>query len=166
MIRLKKIQIKPEIYWVGGIDWNLRNFHGYSTNRGTTYNAYLIIDKKITEIGYYTASVEYKYDIKNDVDLELSETCIHIFNDLVNKIPNLKLKKISSDEAGMQNISYKIAQKSGLTLKEKYTLLSLKDENERLEFMHKHLLKIIPLIKEVEFIQKVVKNDGYYSPNQ
>ena len=48
MIRLKKIQIKPEIYWVGGIDWNLRNFHGYSTNRGTTYNAYLIIDKKIT----------------------------------------------------------------------------------------------------------------------
>ena len=48
MIWLKKIQIKPDIYWVGGIDWNLRNFHGYSTNRGTTYNSYLIIDKKIT----------------------------------------------------------------------------------------------------------------------
>ena len=48
MILLKKIQIKPDIYWVGGIDWNLRNFHGYSTKRGTTYNAYLIIDKKIT----------------------------------------------------------------------------------------------------------------------
>jgi flavorubredoxin len=48
VIRLKKIQIKPDIYWVGGIDWNLRNFHGYSTNRGTTYNSYLIIDKKIT----------------------------------------------------------------------------------------------------------------------
>ncbi len=48
MIRLKKIQIKPDIYWVGGIDWNLRNFHGYSTQRGTTYNAYLIMDKKIT----------------------------------------------------------------------------------------------------------------------
>jgi len=48
VIKLKKIEIKPDIYWVGGIDWNLRNFHGYSTNRGTTYNAYLIIDKKIT----------------------------------------------------------------------------------------------------------------------
>jgi flavorubredoxin len=48
VILLKKIQIKPDIYWVGGIDWNIRNFHGYSTNRGTTYNAYLIIDKKIT----------------------------------------------------------------------------------------------------------------------
>ena len=48
MIKLKKVEIKPDIYWVGGIDWNLRNFHGYSTRRGTTYNAYLIMDNKIT----------------------------------------------------------------------------------------------------------------------
>lgn len=48
MIKLKKVEIKPDIYWVGGIDWDIRNFHGYSTNRGTTYNAYLIMDKKIT----------------------------------------------------------------------------------------------------------------------
>ena len=48
MIKLNKVEIKPDIYWVGGIDWNLRKFHGYSTNRGTTYNSYLIIDKKIT----------------------------------------------------------------------------------------------------------------------
>ncbi|KYK24868.1 MBL fold metallo-hydrolase [Thermoplasmatales archaeon SG8-52-4] len=48
MIQLNKIEIKKDIYWVGGIDWQIRNFHGYSTNRGTTYNAYLIIDKKIT----------------------------------------------------------------------------------------------------------------------
>jgi flavorubredoxin len=48
VIRLNKVKIKPDIYWVGGIDWGIRNFHGYSTNRGTTYNAYLIVDKKIT----------------------------------------------------------------------------------------------------------------------
>jgi flavorubredoxin len=48
VIKLKKIEIKPDIYWVGGIDWNLRNFHGYTTNRGTTYNSYLIMDEKIT----------------------------------------------------------------------------------------------------------------------
>lgn len=45
---MNKVEIKPDIYWVGGIDWGIRNFHGYSTNRGTTYNAYLIMDKKIT----------------------------------------------------------------------------------------------------------------------
>ena len=45
-----KLEIKKNIFWVGAIDWNLRNFHGhtYSINRGTTYNAYLILDEKIT----------------------------------------------------------------------------------------------------------------------
>jgi flavorubredoxin len=38
-------QLKPGIYWVGAIDWNIRNFHGYVTNRGSTYNAYLIVDE-------------------------------------------------------------------------------------------------------------------------
>jgi flavorubredoxin len=42
------IQMKPDVYWVGGIDWDIRNFHGYLTQRGTTYNAYLIIDEKVT----------------------------------------------------------------------------------------------------------------------
>jgi len=45
---LEKVEIKPNIYWVGGIDWDIRNFHGYLTQRGTTYNAYLIVDKKVT----------------------------------------------------------------------------------------------------------------------
>ena len=45
---MNKVEIKTGIYWVGGIDWEIRNFHGYLTQRGTTYNAYLIIDEKVT----------------------------------------------------------------------------------------------------------------------
>jgi flavorubredoxin len=41
------IQLKKGIYWVGAIDWNIRSFHGYVTNRGSTYNAYLIVDDQI-----------------------------------------------------------------------------------------------------------------------
>jgi len=44
---MKPLEIKPKIFWVGGIDWDLRNFHGYLTQRGSTYNAYLILDEKI-----------------------------------------------------------------------------------------------------------------------
>lgn len=47
---MKAVKIRENIYWVGGIDWNLRNFHGYLTQKGSTYNAYLIIDEKITLI--------------------------------------------------------------------------------------------------------------------
>jgi flavorubredoxin len=45
---MKPIEIVKGIYWVGAIDWNIRDFHGYSTYEGTTYNAYLIKDEKVT----------------------------------------------------------------------------------------------------------------------
>jgi len=45
-----KVELKKGIYWVGAIDWNIRNFHGYNTPRGSTYNAYLIVDDKVALI--------------------------------------------------------------------------------------------------------------------
>ena len=47
---MKPVALAKDIYWVGAIDWKLRNFHGYLTQRGSTYNAYLIVDEKITLI--------------------------------------------------------------------------------------------------------------------
>jgi len=44
---MKAFEIKNNLYWVGAIDWNVRDFHGYSTYKGTTYNAYLVKDEKI-----------------------------------------------------------------------------------------------------------------------
>ena len=44
----KAEKISENVWWVGASDWNVRNFHGYLTSRGSTYNAYLIIDEKVT----------------------------------------------------------------------------------------------------------------------
>ncbi|MBS7649754.1 flavodoxin domain-containing protein [Candidatus Bathyarchaeota archaeon] len=43
------VKVLDDVYWVGAVDWNVRNFHGftYTTHRGTTYNAYLIVDDKV-----------------------------------------------------------------------------------------------------------------------
>ncbi|MCK9294747.1 MAG: flavodoxin domain-containing protein [Desulfobulbaceae bacterium] len=41
------VEIKEKIHWVGAVDWNIRDFHGYSTYKGTTYNAFLAMDEKI-----------------------------------------------------------------------------------------------------------------------
>ncbi|NLF07119.1 MAG: FprA family A-type flavoprotein, partial [Pirellulaceae bacterium] len=38
--------LRENIDWVGAVDWNIRDFHGYDTERGTSYNAYLIRDEK------------------------------------------------------------------------------------------------------------------------
>jgi flavorubredoxin len=46
----KAVKITGDVYWVGAIDWLIRDFHGYATNRGTTYNAYLVMAEKVTLI--------------------------------------------------------------------------------------------------------------------
>lgn len=46
--KVEPLALARGVYWVGVIDWNLRDFHGYVTPKGTTYNAYLIVDEKIT----------------------------------------------------------------------------------------------------------------------
>jgi len=46
---MSNLKILPDIYSVGVIDWKVRTFHGhtYTTQRGSTYNAYLILDDKV-----------------------------------------------------------------------------------------------------------------------
>ena len=43
-------KVSENVWWVGAVDWHVRDFHGYKTQRGTTYNAFLIVDEKITLI--------------------------------------------------------------------------------------------------------------------
>jgi anaerobic nitric oxide reductase flavorubredoxin len=45
---MRAVPVSPRITWVGAVDWNLRDFHGFETPRGSTYNAYLVVgDDKI-----------------------------------------------------------------------------------------------------------------------
>ena len=48
--RYQAVKLTDRVYWVGAIDWTIRDFHGYTTKRGSTYNAYLILADKITLI--------------------------------------------------------------------------------------------------------------------
>jgi anaerobic nitric oxide reductase flavorubredoxin len=45
---MERYLLRDEIWWAGAIDWDSRDFHGFETARGTTYNAYLILDEKVT----------------------------------------------------------------------------------------------------------------------
>ena len=88
-----KIEIVDNIYYVGIIDWNLRNFHGYSTNRGSSYNSYLIIDDKIALIdqmkGLFTN--QFVENIKEIIDpLKIDYLiCNHLEGDHSQSLPVL-----------------------------------------------------------------------------
>ncbi len=75
-------KIKEDIYWVGARDWNVRWFHGpaYSTHRGTTYNAYLIKDKKNVLVdGVHKPFIDRYFEHISEV-IDFSEIDYYIVN--------------------------------------------------------------------------------------
>ena len=84
---MKYVEIKPDIFWVGAIDWAVRDFHGYVTPKGTTYNNYLIIDEQVTLI--------------DTVKSDFSRVTIDNIRNLVDpsKIVNLIVNHIEPDHA-------------------------------------------------------------------
>ncbi|MDQ0202820.1 FprA family A-type flavoprotein [Pectinatus haikarae] len=93
---MQAVEIKKGIYWVGVIDWNLRNFHGYRTGRGSSYNAYLIIDEKITLID--TAKISFKDEILERISSVIDPSkidyiiCNHLEQDHSGSIPAIMEK--------------------------------------------------------------------------
>lgn len=86
---MKATEIAKDLYWVGAIDWDMRNFHGYSTPRGTSYNAYLItgeknvlidtvkrpfFDQMIERIGSVIDAKEIDIIISNHVEMDHSSS--------------------------------------------------------------------------------------------
>ncbi len=128
---MKSKEIKKGIYWVGAIDWNVRNFHGYATQRGTTYNAYLVIDEKITLIDTVKPALtnELIGRISDVIDPSKIDfvICNHVEMDhsgalpeIIRLAPNAKVVTCPAGEKGLEahyhgNWNYKIVN-SGDTL--------------------------------------------------
>lgn len=81
-------EIKPGIFWVGAIDWAIRDFHGYITPRGTTYNNFLILDRDVTLVD----AVKHEFaDVSADNIKSLADP---------SKIKNIVVNHIEPDHAG------------------------------------------------------------------
>lgn len=67
-------KINDRVTCVGKIDWDLKVFHGqeYSTNRGSSYNSYLIRDEKTVLIDtvWRPYDEEFVADLKREIDLK------------------------------------------------------------------------------------------------
>lgn len=69
---MNKVTIAEDIYWIGVVDWNIRDFHGYVTSRGSTYNAYLILDQKnvLVDTVKHTFGKELLKNIQDIINME------------------------------------------------------------------------------------------------
>ena len=131
---MKATAIKDGIHWVGAVDWGVRDFHGYVTPNGTTYNNYLIIDDEVTLIDtvkYDFADVMLK-NIFSVVDPATIKHVVinHIENDHVTSLdrvmeyaPNATIYMTDKGRRGLERFYHQLSQwnikvvKTGDTLK-------------------------------------------------
>ncbi len=58
--------------------------------------------------------------------------------------------------------SYDLAHHAGLSLDEEYELLNLLREDERIEYLRRHLKKIIPSVAGAEALKKKIQLNGHF----
>lgn len=88
-----------------------------------------------------------------------------IMRRVVNSIRELhKMLHVSKDfkKADTELRSYDVAHHVGFSIKEEYELLGLMDERQRLEYLKRHLNKVLPLVAEIEQLKEKVKLNGHF----
>ncbi len=59
-------------------------------------------------------------------------------------------------------VSYDIAHHAGLSLEQEYELLELMQEDQRLEYLKRHLNKVLPVVNEMEILKDRIKLNGHF----
>ncbi|HSL88825.1 MAG TPA: LON peptidase substrate-binding domain-containing protein [Ignavibacteriaceae bacterium] len=122
---------------------------------------YLIGDVSMNPDGYLEATVEDYEDDDPGTDFSLLEKMKEKFEEILNKA-NFHLdesfwKRFKESETK----SFKVAEKSGLTLEQQQELLILKEENLRLSYLIEYFNKLNEHISESSFLKQIVMSDGY-----
>jgi Lon protease-like protein len=73
----------------------------------------------------------------------------------------LKLKK-DFKKPDDELVSYDIAHHLGLSLEEEYEFAGLFREDQRLEYLKRHLMKVLPVVNEMEVLKERIKLNGHF----
>ena len=105
-------KLTDRVTWVGKVDWELKTFHGdeLSTFRGSSYNSYLIRDKKnvLIDTVWLPYSREFVKNLKAEIDLKDIDYIVMCHNeidhsgalvDLMREIPDTPIYCTAKGEA-------------------------------------------------------------------
>ena len=123
---------------------------------------FILIEYHVHPDGYYEALVDNFSDLGNIIVnpnslSELKEK----FEMIIDKV-NFKLEdSFWKNYSNSRNKSYKIAEKSGLSLEQQQNLLSIRDENKRISLLVDHLKNLEKQIEKGIALKEIILGDGY-----
>jgi Lon protease-like protein len=114
--------------------------------------------KTIPDKLFSGAIVNYPDNIEGPGKRELMQKVVNAIREL-HRLLNIT-KDFRKPDAELA--VYDIAHHAGLSLQEEYELLELLREEQRQEYLKRHLGKVIPVIAEMETLKERVKLNGHF----
>lgn len=126
--------------------------------RGTTVFRILEVIKKIPDKMYSGAIVNYPENTEVYLKKELMQVVIKAIRELH------RLLKITKDfhKPDAELTAYDLAHHAGLSLEEEYELLGLFREEQRQEYLKRHLGKVLPVVVEMEVLKERIMLNGHF----
>jgi len=104
------------------------------------------------------AIVNYPENIEGPGKRELMQKVVKAIREL-HRMLNIEKDFHKPDD---ELTTYDIAHHAGLSLEEEYELLGLFREEQRQEYLKRHLGKVLPVIAEMEILKERVKLNGHF----
>jgi len=111
--------------------------------------------------GYLIADVEWYYDVQPDASPSLLDEMEEMFERILEKYEFELEESFWTSYHDAKSKSFKVAEKSGLTLTQQQTLLTLQDENRRINFLIQHFEKLDEEISKNAGLRNIILGDGY-----
>ena len=112
--------------------------------------------------GYLIASViPYDDEEQYIAPTKLESNTIATFKEILNRTEIEFDKRYWLNFEKSRYKSYKIAEKSGMNLKQKQNLLLLKSEYDRLDYLFKHFKALEEYLDRTEVLKEIISGDGY-----
>ena len=126
--------------------------------KGTTVFRILEIIKKIPDKLYSGAIVNYPENVEIYPRKDLMQVVIKAIREL-HRILNIAKDFHKPDE---ELTAYDLAHHAGLSLEEEYELLGLFREEQRQEYLKRHLGKVLPVVVEMEVLKERIMLNGHF----
>jgi Lon protease-like protein len=118
----------------------------------------LEVIKDVPDKLYSGAIVNYPENVEDNGKLELMQKVVNAIRQLHRFLKINKDFKKPDDEL----TAYDIAHHAGLSMEEEYELLALLREEQRQEYLKRHLSKVLPVVAEMEVLKERVKLNGHF----
>ncbi|MBU1100312.1 MAG: LON peptidase substrate-binding domain-containing protein [Bacteroidetes bacterium] len=121
-----------------------------------------LISSEIGDDGYHIGEIEeFSDEIQYEKNDFLNEEAVEKFQIIVRRTDLYLSETFWRNLALSNRKSFKLAEKSGLSLEQQQSILSMKSENSRLDFLVEHFSKVKEYLDRNEFMKDVISGDGY-----